>query len=177
MVKDRFLRQLLINIGIILASIIVAAGIIFFLSGTIATQVSMIQKDRTLVQQNTDAIANLAQLESDAPQAARYQAAINELLPNQYGLLTFAQWLSQLGAQYGVTANAAFQGAVVPRAGTTAGTAQFSFNAEGSPANMATFLDALNVQSTGFLVSLTSFDVTSDGVNEKIVGQGTLFFQ
>ena len=175
--KDRFTKQLWISAGVIVAGIVLAAGVLGFLSGDISAQASAIANDRAVIQENANAVATLVQLDADAPQAARYQAAIDQLLPNQYGLVTFTQWFSQLGEKYGVTTDAAFQGSVVPPAGTVAGTAQFSFGAEGSPDNLTAFLDGMNAKSSGFLVSLTSFDVASDGMNEKMTGQGVVFFQ
>jgi Tfp pilus assembly protein PilO len=177
MEKKRFARQLWISFGIVVGSVAIAAGILVFFSRNISTQADAIASDRVAVQSKTDALANLAQLESEAPQAAQYQSAINQLLPDQYGLVTFTQWISQLGAKYDVTTNAAFQGSVVPSAGTTPGTAQFSFSAEGSPEDIAAFLDGMNAKSAGFLVTLTSFDVTGSGSNENVTGQGTLFFR
>ncbi|HUC31632.1 MAG TPA: hypothetical protein VMR99_03050 [Candidatus Paceibacterota bacterium] len=175
--KERFTKQLWISLGIIALSIVIAAGALFFLSGQISAQAAMIVSDRKAVQEKTDSVANLAQLEMDAPQAAEYQVAINQLLPSQYGLVTFTQWLAQLGAKYDVTTDAAFQGSIMPPAGTVAGTAQFSFSAEGSPDDLTAFLDGMNAKSSGFLVSLGSFDVASDGMDEKVTGQGIVFFQ
>jgi hypothetical protein len=177
MKKERFVRQLWISFGIIAGSIAIAAGLLAFFSGDISAQADAIVSDRATVQSKTDALANLAQLEAEAPQAAQYQSAIDQLLPDQYGLVTFTQWIAQLGTKYDVTTNAAFQGSVVPSAGTTPGTAQFSFSVEGPPENIAAFLDGMNTKSTGFLVTLTSFDVTGGGSNETLTGQGTLFFR
>jgi hypothetical protein len=177
MEKERFARQLWISLGIIVGSIALAAGLLAFFSGDISAQADAIVGDRVTVQNKTDALANLAQLESEAPQAARYQSAMNQLSPDQYGLVTFTQWIAQLGAKYDVTTNAAFQGSVVPSAGTTPGTAQFSFSVEGSPENIAAFLDGMNAKSTGFLVTLISFNVTGSGSNENMTGQGILFFR
>ncbi len=176
MVKDRFTKQLWIGGGIIIGSIIVAAVAMGFFSGSLSDQANAIATARATVQTNTDAVGHLAQLKGQVPQAAQYQAAIDQLLPNQYGLVTFPQWLSDLGAKYNVTANAAFQGSVVPSAGTTAGVAQFSFTADGPLSDLTAFLDGMNAKSSNFLVTLTSFDMTNDGTNEKVTGQGTLFF-
>lgn len=175
MVKDRFIRQWWISAGIIVASIAIAAGILYFFSEKLSAEANAIVTDREMLQEKTDAVAELAQLEADAPPAARYQAAIDQLLPNQYGLVTFTQWLGQLGTKYNVTANAAFQGSVVPSSGTTAGAAQFSFSAEGSPSDVAAFLDDMNARSSGFIISLASFDVVNNGANETVTGQGTVF--
>jgi Tfp pilus assembly protein PilO len=177
MEKERFARQLWISFGIIVGSIAIAAGMLAFFSGNIFAQADAIVSDRATVRSKTDALANLAQLESEAPQAAQYQSAIDQLLPDQYGLVTFTQWIAQLGTKYDVTTSAAFQGSIVPSAGNTPGTAQFSFSIEGSPENIAAFLDGMNTKSTGFLVTLTSFDMTGSGSNENMTGQGTLSFR
>jgi Tfp pilus assembly protein PilO len=177
MEKKRFARQLWISFGIIAGSVAIAAGTLAFFSRDISAQADAIVSDRATVRSKTDALANLAQLESEAPQAAQYQSAIVQLLPDQSGLVTFTQWIAQLGTNYDVTANAVFGGSVVPSAGTTPGTAQFSFNIEGSPENIAAFLNGMDAKSTGFLVTLTSFAVTGDGSNETMTGQGTLFFR
>ncbi len=142
MEKKRFVRQLWISLGIIVGSVAIAAGILVFLSGNISAHANTIVSDRATVQSKTGALAGLAQLESEAPQAARYQLAIDRLLPDQYGLVTFTQWIAQLGAKYDVTTNAAFQGSVVPSAGTTPGTAQFSFSAEDHRKILPHFLTA-----------------------------------
>jgi hypothetical protein len=177
MVKDRFTRQLLISGGIIVASIIIAGGALFFFSSSISAQALVIANDRMTIQQDTNTVANLAQLGADASQAMQYQAAIDQLLPSQYGLVTFTQWLTQLGEKYNVTADAAFQGSITPPTGVTPGSAQFSFSAEGTPGDIASFLDDMDAKSAEFLLSLSSFDVSADGTNEKVTGQGVLFFQ
>jgi hypothetical protein len=177
MEKERFTRQLWISFGIIIVSIAIAAGMLAFFSGQISSEADAIVSDRAMVRSKADALGNLAQLESEAPQAAQYQEAIDQFLPDQYGLVTFAQWLAQLGNKYGVTANAAFQGSVTPSTGTAPGTAQFSFSAQGSPSAVAAFLDGMSAKSSGFLLTLTSFDVTGSGSNESMTGQGILFFR
>jgi hypothetical protein len=133
--------------------------------------------DRAAVQQQTDSVADLASLEHAVPQAAQYQLAMDRLLPDQYGIVTFGQWLTQMGRRYSVTANAQFLGAVVSPQGTTPGTAGFSFDIEGSPSNVTSFLDEISSKSSGFLVSLTSFDFTNDGASAKVTGQGVIFFR
>ncbi len=175
MVKDRFTKQLWISLGVILVSIGGATGVLVFLTGEMSAQANIIATDRRVIQEKTDAVATLAQLEAAVPQAAQYQAAINQLVPDQYTLVTFPQWLSALGARYSVTTNAVLQGSATQAVSTMAGTAQFSFSAEGLPNNLAAFLDSMNAKSSGFLLTLGSFSVTSDGVDQKITGQGTLF--
>jgi hypothetical protein len=177
MVKDQFTKQLWIGLGIVIVSIAIAGGATFFLFDTISSQADAIVNDRLSMQEKTSAVAKLAEFKAEDVQAEQYQRAINQLLPDQYGLVTFTQWLSQLGFKYGVTTSAAFLGSVVPPAGGVAGTAQFSFSAEGSSGDVVAFLYGMNAKAPGFLVSLTSFTVASDGAVEKVTGQGMLFFR
>lgn len=177
MVKGYFKKQFWISFGIVVASVVVTVGALYLFGGNINDQASMIAGYRTEIQEKADAVANLATLESAAPQAEVYQTAIDQLLPDQYGLVTFPQWLAALGAKYDVTTDVAFQGAVVPSGATTPGTAQFTFSAEGSSGNLADFLAGMNERSSGFLISLGSFDVTGNGATDSMTGQGTLFFR
>lgn len=175
MVKDRFTKQLWISGGIILGSIAIAAGVLVYLAGEISAQTSMITGDRQAIQAKTDAVSTLAQLEAAVPQAAQYEEAIGQIIPDQYGLVTFPQWLSTLGGKFNVTANAVLQGTANSASAGSAGNAQFSFTADGTPSNLAAFLDSMNEKSAGFLLTLNSFDVTNDGANQRISGQGILF--
>ncbi|HEY5220983.1 MAG TPA: hypothetical protein VIJ29_02440 [Candidatus Paceibacterota bacterium] len=175
MVKDRFAKQLWISGGVILGSIAIAVGVLVFLAGEISAQASMITTDRQTIQEKTDAVSTLAQLEAAVPQAAQYQEAITQIIPDQFSLVTFPQWLSTLGARYNVTTDAVLQGSASPATAATAGTAQFSFTADGSPSNLTAFLNSMNATAPGFLLTVSSFDVVSDGANQKITGQGILF--
>jgi len=177
MVKDRFVRQMWIGLGIIVASIALAAGAIFYYANDLSAQADGIVNDRTAMQRQTDSVTDLANLEHSVPQAAQYQVAMDRLLPDQYGLVTFGQWVSQLGQKHNVNANAQFQGAVTAPTGITLGNAGFSFDAEGSPADLASFLDEMTLKSSGFLLTLGSFDFTSNGTDSKVTGQGTVFFR
>jgi hypothetical protein len=177
MVNNRFTKQLWISSGIVAASIALAAGAVSYLANDLSAQADTIMNDRATVQGQTDSVADLASLEGAMPQATQYQLAMDRLLPDQYGLVTFEQWLAQSGKNYGVTANAVFQNSVVSPQGTTPGTAGFSFDAEGSPASVISFLDEVSSKSSGFLLTLNSFDFTNDGTNAKVTGQGTIFFR
>lgn len=175
--KKYFAKQLWISFGIVIGSMAIAAGVLYVFFGKMSAEANAIVVDRAVVQSNTDAVAELAQLEGQAPQAAQYEAAIDQLLPDQYGLVSFPQWLAQVGAKYDVTTSAGFQGSVTPPTGMTPGTVEFSFTATGAPTNIVAFLNDIDTQSSGFLLSLTSFTVTNTGSSEQMTGQGTLFFR
>jgi len=175
--KDKFKKQLWISSGIIGGSIIAALIAIYFFSSSLAAATQKIIADRSLVASQTSALASLADLKRDAPLALRYEAAINKLLPSQYTLIGFGQWLEGRAAQYGVTTNFSFQGAPVPATPDTFGTAVFSAEAEGPAANITAFMKDIEMQAPSFLLTLDSFDFTNNGTTSRATMGGTLFFQ
>jgi hypothetical protein len=177
MVNERFAQRLWISFGIIVASIALAAGALYFFSGDLSANANAIVNARAALDEQAVAVANLASLKQQATQAAQYQAAISQLVPGQYGLVTFTQWFADQGKKYSVSANAAFQGAAVPAQGAAPGTAAFSFTAAGSLDGLTSFLDFIGAKSSEFLVSFNSFNVTGDGTNYSVTGQGTVFSQ
>jgi hypothetical protein len=177
MAHSQFVKQLWISCGIILASILILTGAIYYFISDLSTQAGVIVDDRAALQNRFNAVTDFAGLENALPEATQYQLAMDQLLPDQYGLVTFEQWLARIGSQYDVTTDAGFQNSIVAPEGATVGTAGFSFDAEGSPANLISFLDDISTKSSGFLLTLSSFEFTSDGTNAKVTGQGMVFFR
>lgn len=175
--NERFTRHLWISFGIVAASIIIAGGALYFFANNLSASADAIVSARTAVNGQDAAVANLADLKQQAVQAAPYQTAIDELIPDQYGLVPFTQWFAQQGGPYNVAASAAFQGGVTPSSGSTPGNIAFSFTASGSLGNIISFLEFVSTQSSGFLVAFNAFNVTSNGTDYTITGGGTVFSQ
>jgi hypothetical protein len=175
--KENFKRKLWIGFGIVFGSIVIASVALYFLSGDLNAQAAAIFAQKTSDQSQTQAVANLATLKSTAPAAARYEAAMERLLPDQFGLVGFGQWLDQVGSQYGVTATFSFQGNPSTPAPGTLGSAPFSLTAQGSSIQgLTAFLENIESQAPGFLLSISSFDLTG-GANPSLTAQGVLFFR
>ena len=160
MTNEHFARRLWIGFGIIIASIIIAGGALYFFSGDLSANAAAIVSARGALNEQDAAVANLAGLKQQAAQAAQYQAAMDQLVPDQYGLVTFTQWFAAQGTQYNVSASAEFQGEPISSDGTTPGSAPFTFTVSGSIANLTSFLDAIGAKSSGFLVLITSYNIT-----------------
>ena len=175
--KDNFKRKLWISLGIIIGSVVLASVGLYILSGSITGAADKVIADRTLVRSQTTALSSLASLKHDAPVAAKYVDAINKLVPDQYALVTFGQWLQVLAGKYGVTTHFSFQGTPATPAPGSAGTAAFIADAEGSVTNLTLFMKDLEAQAPGFLLSLNTFDLTDDGVNSRVIVQGILYFR
>jgi len=173
--KESFARQFWISLAIILASAALAALAIYYLGGDLAAQAIATVNSRSEAQGQVATLQNLANLKSQAPKAAQYQAAMNRLLTDQYGLVAFAGWFSKLGTQYGITANATLQGNGTPGSGSTPGTESVTFDVEGPPDIVTQFLDIVSTKAAGFLFTINTYDVELDGSNYRVTGQGTVF--
>lgn len=178
--KDNFARKAWISLLIILGSIIVASVVLYYFSNDIAFQASKIASERKAVNGQNSALGSLASLKSDAPKADAYAVAINQLLPDQYGIVNFSSWLDAIAKKYNVTVTLSLSGSGVPSAQPTPsspGTVDFSFTASGSTGNVTQFLKDAEMESSGFLFNLGSFDYTTEASSEKVNAQGTLFFK
>ena len=174
---NHFARRLWLSFGIIVASIVIAAGALYFFAGNLSANADAIVSARAALNKQNSVVANLAGLKQQAAQAAQYQTAMGQLVPNQYGLVTFEQWFSEQGAKYHVSASASFQGAATPSAGSTPGSAAFSFTVSGSLDDVDSFLNFVSAQSPDFLIAFNSFNVTGDGINYNATGLGTVYSQ
>jgi hypothetical protein len=173
--KTSFAKQLWLSSGIILVSVIAAFIGIYLLSGSTSAQADKIISDRTLIAQQAAVLGSLAKLESDAPHAADYMAAMDMLLPVHDDLISFPQWVTMLAGKYSVTVSFSFTGNNVVATPTAAGSDGFSLNADGTALNLVAFLNDLESHAPGFLLSLDSFSLTSDGPNYAFTSQGRLF--
>jgi hypothetical protein len=177
METKQFAKKLWISFGIIVVSIAIAGGALYFFSGDLSANADAIVAARAALNQQTTAVENLASLKQQAVTAAQYQAAINQLVPNPYGLVAFPQWFGQQGLRSAVTANASLQGEPTPSAGTTPGYSSFSFTVTGSLAGISSFMDFVSTKSSGYLVAFNSFNITTQGSSYSATGLGTVFSQ
>jgi hypothetical protein len=173
--NEHFARSLWIGFGIIVASIIIAGGALYFFAGDLSANASAIVSAREALDEQNTAVANLASLKQQKTRAAQYQAAMDQLVPDQYGLVTFTQWFVTQGTQHNVEASANFQGSANPSGGDTPGTAPFTFIATGSLADLTAFLDAVGEKSSNFLISFESLNVTTGNSEYTITGNGIIF--
>ena len=170
-------RHLIISFSVIIVSVIIATCVLYILSDNIAAQVTKVQADRALVSEQTDALDVLSDLTEQAPQAAAYQSAIDQLLPDQDGLLTFQEWLANIASSHQVSANATFAGNPSLANGSQAGQSNFSLEVDGSVDNIIAFLDDIEAKSPGFLVQLSSFNLVTSNGSYKFTAPGVVFFR
>lgn len=157
---------------------VVAASIaIYFLTGQIAVITKKIVADRSLIDQQTGSLAVLASLKNDAPEAAKYQAVMEKLLPTQDGLVSFGQWLDGIARADHLSINFAFQNSTVPSTESTAGTVGFTLEADGSLDTIGLFLKDIESRASGFLLQINSVTLVKNDHDYRMNAQGSVFFK
>jgi hypothetical protein len=169
-------RQLLISFSIIIASFLVAAAIVYFLVGNISAQAAKITSDQSEITASLELLNSFTAIRAQVPQANAYRSAIEKLLPTQDGLIGFGQWLSVIASKYNVSANATFQGSNTLPVSHTPGQSMVIITISGPVNGIISFLKAIEEQSPGFLVSISSFDLLTSSPDYRLVAQGTLYF-
>lgn len=172
-----FLRQLLVNLGIIVGSFIIFGAGLSLLGRDIAAKSAQTVSDKALITKRTSSLSSLAALKATAPQADQYRQKINLLLPVQDQLLGFPQYARTIGIQHQLVVNAVFQGGPSAPMPTQAGSIGFLIDASGSQDNLKAFLSDMESRGTKYLVSLDTLDLTVSDHNHHAVIQGHVFFQ
>ncbi len=174
---DSFKVRFWIGTVVIVCSIVAAFVAFSYFSGAISAEADQIVMAKTKAGNDASSLSSLASLEAAAPQAAQYDAAIKQLIPDQSGLLTFSVWMAQVASRFQVNSTVSYQGTPVPPSGNMPGNAGFTLSAQGPEGSMIPFLDYLATQAPGFIVSFTSVDFTNDHTQETVTAQGVTYFR
>lgn len=170
-----FKKSLFVSIGIILAAIIAASGALYFFSNDLSGKTDKILSDKTMITERSAAVASLAQLKHDAPIAAAYTDAVNKLLPTHDDLIGFPNWIDGLAQAHNVGITVAFTGSNVPANGNLPGTDSFSLTATGALADLAAFLEDIELHAQNFIATIDTFNVVSSGSSYSLSLQGKVF--
>jgi hypothetical protein len=170
-------RQIWISLSIIVGSLILAAAAIYFMSLGIASTVNKIVADRAVVEQQASALGIIAALKSQEPQANVYAAAMDSVLPTQSELLQFSPWIQKIAQNDSVTVQVAFEGTSVPSGENIPGNEAFSLTINGSLNEIADFLSDIETKQPGFLLNITSYDLTYQNSDYQMAGQGVAYFK
>jgi hypothetical protein len=173
--KNSFKKQLWISVGVIVGALVVASLGLYILSNDIAGQTQKIVNDKTEAAQQAAVLGILAQLKSDAPVAATYTAAMNKLVPTHDDLIEVPGWLNTLAANHNVSISFSFQGGNAPASESSFGTDGFTLSVEGAPSDIAAFLADMETNSPKFLLSVTSFNLMSNGSGYSLSVQGVFY--
>jgi hypothetical protein len=172
-----FKKQLWVNIAVIVGEFAVASIGLFFLAGGIASLSAAIVSRRTTVLGEANAIETFANLKENGPMAARYQAAMDQLLASQDQLITFPVQVSQLGNTDGVSTDFSFVGDPVPATASAPGNVGFTLDATGPLSNVIAFAKDFEVGSPILLSRLDTFSLTGNGSSYTFSAQGEVYFK
>jgi hypothetical protein len=161
----------------IFGAAIVAVGVFYFLVGDITSRSNAISDQRALIARRNDSFVAFVKIKQDFAEAAKYKTAMDKLLPMQNELINFPQWLQNIAAAYGVTANFSFTASTAPATPAEPGTVGFSLATDGNNSDVISFLKNLESQAPGFLFSFNSFNLTQNGNDTKVVTNGNMFFR
>jgi len=161
--------------SIILGTIVVSSAAFYFLANDLSAQSEKIISDKAFVAQQTAILGALASLKSDASSSVPYADAMNKLLPTHDELIGFPQWISALAREHNVSVSVVFSGRNLAATASSPGTDGFSMTASGTSGNLAAFLDDIEAHAPGFLLTIDTFDLASNGSAYQLSAQGKLF--
>ena len=177
-------RQIIVGFCIIFGSMAIAGAAFYFLTGYITTTAAKIVSDKSQIVQQTEMLGNVAALKEEVGQSTPYKAAMDQLIPSSDDLINFDKWISNIAAGYQVQVTPAFQGTPGPAAldgesGTGILNAQgFTLTANGTTANLTNFLKYLETQSAGFLLQVSTFQLTTGQSNgTQLVVNGFIYYR
>jgi len=175
--KSNFTKRLLWSLGILLGSIGIVIAALFILSNSLNAKAAAIIQNRSAEQAANASLSQLAELEHDQPIAAKYIAAVGQIIPKQKTLISFPGLVASIGVTDSVTATVSFTGNPATPVPGTLGNAVFTVNSQGSFTNLVIFLNDLETKTPGFLLNIGSFSITNSGPNAELTASGNLFFQ
>lgn len=175
--KSDFKKQLWWSASVVVVAIVAATVALYMYSGDLSNQEQQIMRANQLAAEQNASVGILATLEGEAPRAAPYLAAFKTLLPTHDELIGFSNWLQNIGAAHHVTTSFSFTGSNVAATNGAPGIDGISLSADGSASDIAAFLQDLEFQAPGFLLSIDTFTLTNQGQNYHLSAQGKLFSQ
>jgi hypothetical protein len=174
--KNAFGRQLMMSLGIIIFSVALAAGAMYYFSSDITKQVNAIITNKSRVARQAEATSILAALKHDAPRAEQYSAAVKKLLPPHDDLLRFRdEWVKSVGRSHKVTATVTLRGDDVPASASAPGSDGFSMSIDGAAGDIAAFLEDIEASTSDFLLSIDSLDVRKSDSGYSVTANGRVF--
>jgi hypothetical protein len=170
-----FQKQLWFSISIVIVAVAAAAVGIYLISGQMTATAQKIVTDKNLIAAQSASVGILATLEGEAPKAAAYVTAMQTLLPTHEALIGLSPWLTGIAQKHNVTVSFSFTGTKTAATASTPGIDAFSLGVDGAPADIAAFLEDIEYQAPGFLLSIDSFTLANQGNSYHLSAQGEAF--
>lgn len=172
-----FRRQVVFSFSIIIGSFLVFAAVLYFLFLSLSAQSEEIIAAKAAIAEKTSTLGALTALKKEAPDAIRYEEALNRILVSRDQLLGFPGWLDSLARGRRVELQFAFGGGEADPSEVSAGYVEFSIDASGSLENLISFLEDAELKAPGFLAGLESFNLSGSGSDYRISAKGKVYFR
>jgi Tfp pilus assembly protein PilO len=173
-----FRKKVWLGLGILVASIAVLGGMLFWLAGKVKKDSEKAALTRAAIESYSRAVAILAELKSRAAEVDALSRKLNALLPTKDDLIELPKFLEDQGRISGVGVTLSFSGgsATEPQADRP-GSIGFSLDARGETERLRSFFRELETNSAKFIVVLDSLDVNLSGGEYRATAQGRAFFK
>lgn len=173
--NKEFQRKLLINIGLLLAVILVLGGFVVFLSRDIKSLSSSIVQMRRELSVRGEEIALLFDLKTDFQKAEGYFSVLDNALPKRENLYVFSQDVHRFGEMNNLDRPSFSFGEEILPAKNLPGRVKFTIFASGVYNDILNFLTYL--ERSRYFVSIENLDMThrDNRFNAQLAGE--VFFR
>lgn len=160
--QGHFRRTVFISVTVIVVSFAAAGLGLFVVSKDLNVQVDAIVKSRELIRDRAVQVAELTNLEKDAPLANAYRQSLDALLPNEDQIYDFTRYLDLLARTHRVSIDFRFDSSVSATT-ESPGYAAFSVGANGFAADLVAFLKSLETESSQYLLDIDGASISRPG--------------
>lgn len=174
--NDHFRRHIVISSAVIITSLVVFGGGLYWLNNDLETQAERIINARNTVARRSSSLEALAELKQVAPRAEEYQRTMDRFLPTQDELIGFGSWLENLGRVRQVSVDFSFEGGQTASTENAPGFIPFSLRLSGGHQNVVGLVGDLELAGTQYLISLGGIELTRNGNVYKISTSGYVYF-
>lgn len=176
--KDGFIKKVLINSLIVVASFVALALISRFLDAKIEAKGEKILSMRTELAQYAGSGERLASLKNLSVEALEYEKKMELFLPTEDQLWNFPEFLRGVAKDHQVELTISFlPNSTFPSTETEAGYVGFSMKGKGGFSSLVDFLDETEKKTTRFWVGLDNVEINAEGDSFSLQSQGKVFFK
>lgn len=160
-----FKKELMIGLGIIVASLVVFFIVFSQLEGRLDTLSASVSAAQANINHKAQLLADLAELKRNSGSANEYKRKMEALLPERDQLYNYQRYLENLAVPRKLNFNFVFQGEPVASTPTAPGSAAFNLDISGSIDGILMFMKDAEIGTTRNIMSIENFDLTRDSSN------------
>jgi hypothetical protein len=175
---DAFRRHTIIGGSMIAASLVVAAALVAWVSGDMASRAERIAKNRVAIRDAGALTQGMLQIRTMESQIVAYETRMAALLPKEERLLQFGGWIGELETKHRVIAEYRFQGESAAPSAESPGIMEISLTVLGALEDVRSFFADIESDGQRYLVGFTGFEATEERAGQyAVAARGRIFFR